>query len=135
MMCDDDNVVVVVCHDVSPCWECRIDGTPREKEISKDFVPLFLASTQPGCDCAAVATTQNEKHTVKKLRPLSLSTPPPPYSAQKMSKVNTAPIKWAQRSDSLYITIALPGECIITIDDLSVAAVAFFQAGIGAHRK
>mmetsp|Transcript_13270 Transcript_13270/g.28047 ORF Transcript_13270/g.28047 Transcript_13270/m.28047 type:complete len:196 (-) Transcript_13270:1241-1828(-) len=25
-----------------------------------------------------------------------------------MSKVNTAPIKWAQRSDSLYITIALP---------------------------
>ncbi len=26
-----------------------------------------------------------------------------------MSKVNTAPIKWAQRSDSLYITIALPG--------------------------
>lgn len=28
-----------------------------------------------------------------------------------MSKVNTAPIKWAQRSDSLYITIALPGEC------------------------
>lgn len=27
-----------------------------------------------------------------------------------MSKVNTAPIKWAQRSDSLYITIALPGE-------------------------
>eukprot|EP00577_Skeletonema_sp_RCC1716_P022475 CAMPEP_0113426546 /NCGR_PEP_ID=MMETSP0013_2-20120614/30797_1 /TAXON_ID=2843 ORGANISM="Skeletonema costatum, Strain 1716" /NCGR_SAMPLE_ID=MMETSP0013_2 /ASSEMBLY_ACC=CAM_ASM_000158 /LENGTH=228 /DNA_ID=CAMNT_0000314855 /DNA_START=77 /DNA_END=763 /DNA_ORIENTATION=+ /assembly_acc=CAM_ASM_000158 len=25
-----------------------------------------------------------------------------------MAKVNTAPIKWAQRSDSLYITIALP---------------------------
>ena len=28
----------------------------------------------------------------------------------KMTKVNTAPIKWAQRSDSLYITIALPGK-------------------------
>lgn len=27
-----------------------------------------------------------------------------------MSTVNTAPIKWAQRSDSLYITIALPGK-------------------------
>ena len=27
-----------------------------------------------------------------------------------MSKVNKAPIKWAQRSDSLYITIALPGK-------------------------
>jgi hypothetical protein len=27
-----------------------------------------------------------------------------------MAKVNTAPIKWAQRSDSLYITIALAGE-------------------------
>lgn len=27
-----------------------------------------------------------------------------------MTKANTAPIKWAQRSDSLYITIALPGE-------------------------
>ena len=25
-------------------------------------------------------------------------------------KVNTAPIKWAQRSDSLYITIALQGK-------------------------
>jgi hypothetical protein len=24
---------------------------------------------------------------------------------------NTAPIKWAQRSDSLYLTIALPGTC------------------------
>ena len=27
--------------------------------------------------------------------------------------VNTAPLKWAQRSDSLYVTIALPGECAI----------------------
>ena len=27
-----------------------------------------------------------------------------------MSKVNTAPIKWAQRSDSLYVTIALAGK-------------------------
>ena len=26
------------------------------------------------------------------------------------TKANTAPIKWAQRSDSLYITIALQGE-------------------------
>jgi hypothetical protein len=26
-----------------------------------------------------------------------------------MTQTNTAPIKWAQRSDSLYLTIALPG--------------------------
>jgi hypothetical protein len=26
---------------------------------------------------------------------------------------NTAPIKWAQRSDSLYLTIALPGKCVV----------------------
>lgn len=35
-------------------------------------------------------------------------TPPPPTT--KMTTVNTAPIKWAQRSDSLYITIALQGK-------------------------
>lgn len=27
--------------------------------------------------------------------------------------VNTAPIKWAQRSDSLYLTIALPGRSFV----------------------
>jgi hypothetical protein len=31
-------------------------------------------------------------------------------TSKTMAKVNTAPIKWAQRSDSLYITIALAGE-------------------------
>lgn len=28
-------------------------------------------------------------------------------------KVNTAPIKWAQRTDSLYVTIALPGTSLV----------------------
>lgn len=36
-------------------------------------------------------------------------------------KVNTAPIKWAQRSDSLYITIALPGERTIIVSTLRTA--------------
>jgi hypothetical protein len=30
-----------------------------------------------------------------------------------MTQTNTAPIKWAQRSDSLYLTIALPGMFVL----------------------
>jgi hypothetical protein len=40
-----------------------------------------------------------------------------------MAKVNTAPIKWAQRSDSLYITIALPGELSLCFDTSLLSAV------------
>lgn len=40
-----------------------------------------------------------------------------------MSKVNKAPIKWAQRSDSLYITIALPGK-LREVPDIRVSFVS-----------
>ena len=39
--------------------------------------------------------------------------------------VNTAPIKWAQRSDSLYVTIALQGK---VLDGRFAAAAAFSAA-------
>jgi hypothetical protein len=40
---------------------------------------------------------------------------------------NTAPIKWAQRSDSLYVTIALPGMYARDYDDAVVLRIFVYN--------
>lgn len=46
--------------------------------------------------------------------------------------VNTAPIKWAQRSDSLYITIALPGKFVLSLG-LSLAYLTDLSMKLTTH--
>lgn len=40
-----------------------------------------------------------------------------------MASVKTAPIKWAQRTDSLYVTIAVPGMCTCVVFVSTVGVV------------
>jgi hypothetical protein len=58
-------------------------------------------------------------------------------TASKMSTTssNTAPVKWAQRSDSLYLTIALPGTFpILSCFAPSLPAGGRIVAGYGTDK-